>query len=53
MIRGHDSNPATAKAEGLKPAWHQGVDFADIKGPDRAERALKAGAAGGHDVLMV
>jgi magnesium chelatase family protein len=53
VARGRHSNLATAKTEELRPAWHQGVDFASIKGQGQAKRALEVVAAGGHDLLLI
>jgi magnesium chelatase family protein len=53
IVRGKHSNLATARAEDLTPAWHQGVDYAQIKGQDQAKRALEVAAAGGHDLLLI
>jgi magnesium chelatase family protein len=52
-LRGERDPPATPDVDELDAFVVDGLDLADVRGQDRARRALEIAAAGGHNLLLV
>ena len=53
VVEGRSQPLPKINASNLKAAFNPGVDFKDVKGQQRAKKALEVAAAGGHNILLM
>lgn len=53
-LNGEEKIPKTARSiEDFSKSYPLNLDFADVKGQERAKRAMEIAAAGGHNILLI